>query len=118
MLPPIVQAQALVGSVAKFRPRSDAASIARSVTTPASRLMTCARTVRPSASVKARSSIPRMRSRRSVFTTTHPPRSGTAPPVRPVPAPRGIACSPSAAIAASNGCTWPSSVGSTTAAGR
>ncbi len=114
----MVQAQALVGSVAKFKPRADAASIARSVTTPASRLMTCARTVRPSASVKARSSTPRMRSRRSVFTITHPPRSGTAPPVRPVPAPRGMACSPSAAIAASSGCTWRSSVGSATAAGR
>ena len=40
MLPPMVQAQALVGSVANTRPRSAAYSMACSVTTPASTSMT------------------------------------------------------------------------------
>ena len=55
MLPPMVQAHALVGSVAKTRPCSAACSIARSVTTPASSSTTCARASRPSASRNARS---------------------------------------------------------------
>ncbi len=118
MLPPTVHAQALVGSVAKTRPRSAANSMAFSVMTPASTSRTWARPVVPSRRVTSRWPRPRMRLSFSVLTTTQSARSGTAPPVRPVPAPRGMALRPSRAMAASAGATCPSSSGITTATGR
>ena len=118
MLPPMVQAQALVGSVAKTRPRWVACSMAASVMTPASRSRTCPSTVRPSSRAKLRVATPRMRLSFSVFTITQSGVSGMAPPVRPVPAPRGMACSPRSRMAASSGATCDSSVGVTTASGR
>ena len=54
MFPPMVQAQALVGSVAKTRPCSSASSIARSVTTPASSVMTAPSNRLPSSAVNVR----------------------------------------------------------------
>ena len=118
MLPPMVQAQALVGSVAKTRPRWVACSMAASVMTPASRSITCPVTVRPSSSTKGRADTPRMRFSFSVFTITQSGVSGMAPPVRPVPAPRGMAWSFRSRMAARSGATCDSSVGVTTASGR
>ena len=87
MLPPMVQAQALVGSVAKTRPRWVACSMADSVMTPASRSTTWPSTVRPSSRTKGRVETPRMWFSFSVFTITQSGVRGMAPPVRPVPAP-------------------------------
>jgi hypothetical protein len=118
MLPPMVQAQALVGSVAKTRPRSAACSMACSVTTPASTSMTWARTGSPAPVDQLSSRMPRMRHSFSVLMMMQPGRRGTAPPVSPVPAPRGMAKSPSSAMAASRGATSASSRGMATATGR
>ena len=117
-LPPMVQAQALVGSVAKTRPRFSASAIAVSVTTPASNSITAAVARLPSAPTNSRSLMPRMRSSRSVLTITQSEASGTAPPVSPVPAPRGMACRRSLAMAASKGATSASRSGRATASGR
>ena len=109
MLPPIVQAQALVGSVAKTG-RGAPSLHRRSVMTPASSAMTLARAGRPSASAKARSSTPRIWSSRSVFTMTQRGRSGPRRRSARSGA-AGIAWSPRAAIAASSGATWRSRSG-------
>ena len=70
-------------------------SMASSVMTPASSSQDLRRsTVRPSSSRNARSDTPRMRFSFSVLTITQSGVSGTAPPVSPVPAPRGMAWSP------------------------
>ncbi len=118
MLPPTVQAQALVGSVAKTSPRSSANSMAFSVMTPASSSSTWALAVVPSRSERVRRERPRMWLSFSVLTTTQSARSGTAPPVSPVPAPRGTAFSPSRPMAARVGATCASWSGMTTASGR
>ncbi len=118
MLPPMVQAQALVGSVAKTSPWWVACSIAASVMTPASRSIRWPSTVRPSSRTNGRVEMPRIRFSFSVFTITQSGVSGMAPPVRPVPAPRGMAWSPRLRMVARSGATCDSSVGVTTARGR
>ena len=118
MFPPIVEAHALVGSVAKTSPWCVACSIASSVTTPASTSIVSAVCLRPSPSANSRRSIPPIRFIRSVLITTQFLRKGTAPPVSPVPAPRGIAFSPIRPIAANSGATSSSRSGVTTAKGR
>ena len=57
-----------------------------SVITPASRSITRPSSVRPSSRTNGRVEMPRMRFSFSVFTITQSGVSGTAPPVRPVPA--------------------------------
>ena len=101
-LPPIQQASAEVGSQANSKPASVAASIARRVTTPAPQrtVGTCLPT--PG---KVRISTRLNVSNFSVLMTAESLVNGIAPPVYPVPPPRGIMVSPSSIQALTNAAT-------------
>ena len=92
MLPPMQQASAEVGSTANTRPSRSAASLTRRVTTPASVNTTALATSVPGKRVHSTAPRP---SSFSVLITAHQGVSGTAPPVYPVPPPRGIMVRPS-----------------------
>ena len=118
MLPPMVEAQALVGSVANTRPLRSAYCMASWVITPASRRSTGIWRTWPSSPVNSRVSMPWMRLSFSVLIITQSARTGTAPPVSPVPPPRGMAKRPSSSMAASRPATCSPPVGRATATGR
>jgi hypothetical protein len=77
-LPPMQEASALVGSTAKARPFTSAASMTRRVTTPAPQTITGVASRWPGST---RDSIADMRSSFSVLMTADSRVRGTAPPV-------------------------------------
>ena len=90
MFPPIVDAQAEVGSVAKMKPRSRQYSMTSSVTAPASTPM-----IGKSPGAAVATVMPWILLSFSVLTTMVCRLTGTAPAVRPVPPPRGMIDIPS-----------------------
>ena len=92
--------------------------MAFSVMTPASSASTGALARLPSSNWKVCCRMPWIRFNCSVLMITQPRSSGTAPPVSPVPAPRGMALSPIRPMAASSGATCSAVSGMATATGR
>ena len=92
MLPPIQEASADVGSTAKTKPARSAASVTRFVTTPAPDRMLAFATFSPAAA--AISTGPSVSSFSVLMMADHGV-NGTAPPVYPVPPPRGMMVNPS-----------------------
>ena len=106
MFPPRVATEPLEGSGAKCSPWARTASVSRLFTTPA-----CARIARFGKSISRIAFI------RLVETTT-PPAPGSAPPLRPVPAPRAVKGMPFATHHRTSRAVSSVLLGSATAVGR
>ncbi len=91
-LPPMHDASADVGSTAKTSPAASAASITRRVTTPAPASIVGTGPAHPGSAMR---STAERRSSFSVLMTAERASSGIAPPVYPVPPPRGMIVRPS-----------------------
>ena len=114
MLPPTHEASAEVGSTANTKPAASAASETLRVTTPAPAKMVATGASRPS---RVRHSTGPRSSSFSVLMTTDRGVSGMAPPVYPVPPPRGMIVRPNSMQAFTRGAISASVSGASTTNG-